>query len=212
MKTKLKYLLVIVALVNSCKIEDYRSVVLAGEYNLNMHYQEYVPPLQVEFKADSLINNLYGKDSIDIDLDGKIDIVINHIIHTGDTINKHIFNRNNFPRYSLTLKNGLELANKRELYGVGKGAYNEIYWADTIHYRCKIDNLDQWSEPSITNLLWAVPPSGYTGTGGCWYKLTNSEMYIAIRRNENSKYKFGWIKIYQATHKKMYIMSSALEI
>lgn len=154
-------------------------------------------------------NRYIGADSLDINLDGKFDLTINQRKPL-ESINPNYYTIDNFPAFWITMKNGLEAATKIEYYGLGHGQYGNVSWIDTLNYKSRIDNIPDWSA-NISHSLWSVPPTLRWGSYGCWYNLTNTEKYIAIRMKIDSRYKYGWIKVNEKSRENMLFLSSALE-
>lgn len=208
MKTFVKCLILFLVLL-SCEKEDDRKPVLAGVYDNDFIFHEFSPALKVDLKLDTLNNYYHGSDSMDINLDGSYDLIISQRILT-DTANPDRSNYKNYPFCRLTLKNGLQVATKKECFPVGHGQTSEVNWVDTLQYQTRIDNFEQWSS-NISHMMWAVPPTIFWGSDGCWYNLVNAERYIGIRMKINSRYKFGWIKVHQTSREEVSYISFALE-
>lgn len=206
MKRLLYYTLIFLLFLNSCKKEDERKAVTAGVYDPTFTYHEFSPPFKVNQKLDSLTKYSFGVDSIDINLDGNFDLIISQSfgISTSETANL-------FPYCKLTLKNGLEVASKTENYNIGHGQTGAVDWVDTLKYNLRIDHLNNWSGTNTSRWMWVVPPTSFWGTNGCWYNLTDTEMYIGIRMKIDGKYQYGWIKVNEISREEMLFLSYALE-
>jgi len=160
-------------------------------------------------ELDTITDNFKGSDSIDINLDGSYDIIINQRIHIPQASGTPSYEQ--FPYYRLDFKNGLSVATKVEYYIVGHGDYNNVNWVDTLNYESRIDNIAEWSEPNASRFLWAVPPVNYAVSNGTWYYLTNSVNYIGIRMKIGSRYKLGWIKVNEISNEEILFVSCAIE-
>jgi len=209
MKRLLYYPLVFLLIFNSCKKEDDRKAVTAGIYDSTFTYHEFSPPLKVTLQEDTLNKYSFGADSVDINLDGNFDLLISQRI-TDKNVSR-FDTENNYPFYSLQLKNGLEVATKRENYPQGQGFWNYVDWVDSLHYNTRIDNISEWSDTNTSRAMWLVAPTIFWGSNGCWYDLTDTEMYIGIRMKIDSNYKFGWIKVNEISRENMFFLSFALE-
>jgi hypothetical protein len=209
MKRLLYYPLILLLFFNSCKKEDERKAVTAGVYDSTFTYHEFLPPLKVTLQKDTLNNYSFGADSADIDMDGNFDLIINQ--RFPDKYISRFDTENSYPFCSLMLKNGLEVATKRENYSQGQGYWNYINWVDSLHFETRIDNLSDWSDTNTSRAMWLVAPTIFWGSNGCWYNLTNSEMYIGIRMKIDVSYHYGWIKVNQISRENMLFISFAME-
>lgn len=187
MKRVLNYTWILLLIFNSCKKEDERKAVTAGIYDSTFTYHEFSPPFKVNLKLDSLTNYSFGADSIDINLDGNFDLIVTQNMPLDSSISTSR-TADAFPHCKLTLKNGLEVASKTEKYGIGLGQTSAVNWVDIIPYNNRIDHLANWSDTNTSCWMWVVPPTIFWGSNGCWYGLTNIEMYIGIRMNFHRSY------------------------
>lgn len=205
---KIIALIILLIILYSCEEREFRYPVAAGKYNTHYLYTEYKPSIQLDLRIDSISGCYFGRDSIDIDMDGNYDLIIDqkHAIEEGskDCLGE------NFPHVSITLKNDLELVEKIEYYSMGHGAVGSSYWVNALEYDTRIENCRDWSLLKKKSLLWATP-QGYTGYGGFWRGLEDTERYIGIRKKVESDYKYGWIKIYQSNYKRFEIKSCAIQ-
>jgi hypothetical protein len=208
MKALLYYTFIVLLFLSSCSKEDTRHAVTAGIYDSSFTYHEFSSPLKVELSLDTSTDNYMGVDSIDINQDEVYDIIISHRIHlppeSGTPSYEH------FPYFSLTLKNGLQVATKIQSYPVGHGQLNEIYWVDALNYETRIDVWPDWAEKNVFQLMWAIPPVG-SAPYGPWYDLANEEKYIGFRMKIDSRYKYGWIKVIVISREDMQFLSYAIE-
>lgn len=208
MKTLSKCLLILLTFFYSCEKEESREPAFAGIFDVSFIYHEFSPPLKVELLLDASTDNYTGKDSIDINRDGVFDLIVNHRVHlppeSGTPSYEH------FPYFSLTLKNGVQLATKVESYPVGHGQMDEVYWVDALNYGTRIDLWSDWAEKNAFQLMWAIPPVG-SAPHGPWYDFTNEEKYIGFRMKIDSRYKYGWIKVKVISRDDMQFLSFAFE-
>ncbi len=204
------YIIIFALIISSCKKDEFRKPVLAGVNDSNMFFYEFNPNYLTNFKTDTLLNLKFGIDSIDLNLDGKFDLLISQRFFTewSDTI--RIVN-NNFPYCKLTLKNDLEVAIKNEDYYIGLGQTSNVDWVDTLQFENRIENITDWSKTNVNIWMWVIPPTGFWGSYGSWYNLINTEKYIGIRMKFDSGYKFGWIKINQINRENLRFLSYAIE-
>jgi hypothetical protein len=49
------------------------------------------------------------------------------------------------------------------------------------------------------------------GSYGTWYRLSDKEMFIGIRKKYDTEYKVGWIKVKVYNYDKFEILSYAIE-
>ena len=192
MKSSLYYLLIILFIFSSCLKDDNEKIVSAGIYDSDFIYHEFSSPLKVDLKLDSITDNYFWNDSIDINQDGNYELFISHRIHLPPESESPSYEH--YPYFSLTSKNGLQIALKIDYYSLGHGQVNEITFVDTLNYKMRIDNISDWSESSR---MWWVPPINAPGTltNGTWYTLTNEEKFVGIRIKIGKRYKYGWIKL-----------------
>ncbi len=183
---------------------------MAGVSDSDMVSNEFDPSLQINFESDSLLNFMYGTDSIDLNLDGRFDLIISQrfFIDWNDSIR---IVDNNFPFCKLTLKEGLEVAKKNEVYYIGLGQTSSVNWVDTIKFESRIDNIADWTITNTSIWMWVIPPTSFWGSCGCWYNLVNAERYIGIRMKVDSYYKYGWIKVNQINRENIEFVSYAIE-
>jgi hypothetical protein len=216
------YILFLIVLLYSCKEEEFEPFVFSGIPKADMVYHEYNPPFKISLQTDSVKKIKYGTDSIDINLDGKFDLVIIVRLFSewSDTYNRTCLEESNYPFSGFKTKNGLEIATKSESFPVGLGYSNSTFWVDPIPYVKRIDEIKDWhysnqlrQSPTLGKLLmWGAPPSLFWGSYGPWYKLTNSELYIGVRMKIDTEYKFGWIKVKVYSRESFEILSYAIEI
>ncbi len=214
--------IIFLLLLCSCdKEKEERIPVMAGTSNNDMLYYEYNPPLELQLQLYTLKKIKLGIDSIDIDLDGNFDIIINQRIFLdwSDDFNRSYLEKDNFPFIGLRLKNGFEVAYKWIEVNVGQGYFNSISLVDALPYEARVDKIDNWCDSSVSSYfgsqngqiwLWGAPPSTFW-TYGTWYGMTNRETYLGIRKKTNSEYKLGWVKIKVFNHDKFEILSYTIE-
>lgn len=210
-------------ILSSCEKEEDRTPVMAGITNTDMLYYEYNPPFELQLQSDSLEEIKSGIDSIDIDLDGNFDILINQRINLdwSDNFSRTYLEEDNFPYIGLSLKNDLEVAYKNVPVNVGMGTINNIQLVDTLNYESRIDRITNWHDSKMDHnsymgfyngsiWLWGAPPSLFW-TYGTWYSLKNKDMYIGIRKKTDIDYKLGWIKVKVYSRDKFEILSYSIE-
>ena len=216
MKAILFYILIILLFSYSCKKEEYRKPVIAGIYDSTFDLHEFSPPLKVNLKLDTLNNFYVGADSIDINLDGKFDLIIKQRLYLDikPPINYTYYN---YPFCSLKCKNGLECSEKFESYYQGQGSIGGATGIDALSYYNRIDNISNWSGIITDTLntsikaMWTDTHSLYSITNGYWFYLTNTEKYIGIRMKINSQYKYGWIRVNEISRENISFISYAFE-
>jgi len=202
-------ILIFLLTLNSCTKDD-ETLVFAGDVNLEMFHYEFNPALKIQLQIDSVNNMKYGKDSIDINHDGKYDLFIHQnlfidLIETGGLDYYTYYEK-------LASKNGLEINIKKETYYIGLGQTRDFDWVDTLKYEDKINSKDNWSDPNNTGykFMWALPARP-TMSNGCWFDNLDNERYIGIRMKINSEYKYGWVKVNQDSDRNIEIQSYAIE-
>jgi hypothetical protein len=191
-----------------------------------MMYHEFDQPLQLQLQTDALKKIQYGNDSIDLDFDGSCDVFISQRIYLewSDNFNANYLKKDNFPFIGLKLKNGFEVAYKKLSFPLGQGAFYSVQMVDALPYQARLDKTTEWQNSQMHNTsyigfyngsiwLWGVPPSPFwlLGDFGPWYKLSNKEMYIGLRKKSGAGYKLGWIKLHVLNHDKFEILSYAIE-
>jgi len=208
MKNLLYYLFIFLFIFSSCSKDDNEKIVTAGIYDTDFINNEFSPPLKVDLKLDTITDNYFWNDSIDINQDGIYELFISHRIHLPPESESPSYEH--YPYFSLTSKNGLQVALKIDYYSLGHGQVREITFVDTLNYNMRIDNISDWSESSR---MWWVPPINAPGTlpYGTWYNLTNEEKYIGIKMKIDSRYKYGWIKVKVISREDIQFLSFALE-
>jgi hypothetical protein len=207
------YIFIFALLFCSCNKNDNnkhepRKPVLAGINDFDMIYNEFNPPFQVNFNSDSMLK--YGADSIDLNLDGKFDLMISQrfFIDWHDSLQINYYN---YPYCKLTLKNDLVVAKKNEVFYIGLGQTSNVDWVDTLYFEYRIDNIPEWSEANSYIWMWVIPPTEFWGSYGSWYNLSNAIRYIGIRMKIDSDHKFGWIKLKQINRENLEFLSYAIE-
>ena len=219
--------IIFLLLLCSCdKEKEERIPVMAGTTNNDMLYYEYNPPLELQLQLDTLKKIKLGIDSVDIDLDGNFDIVINQRIFLdwSDDFNRSYLEKDNFPFIGLRLKNGFEVAYKNLSFPLGQGAFYSVQMVDTIPNQARLDKITEWHDSNMNSSayigyynnsiwFWGAPPSSFwfLGNYGPWYRLSNEEMFIGIRKKFDTEYKLGWVKIKVFNHDKFVILSYAIE-
>jgi hypothetical protein len=209
MRTLVIYCLFFMVLFVSCEKEDTRKAVYAGVYDSTFIYHEFGPSFKVNIQWDSL--NYYGdgKDSIDLNLDGNYDVIISiHLQNWDAYINSNDPNPK-FPYYKLMPKNGFELTSQIESISIHGNSSVSFIWVDTLKYNERIDNISSWS--SYETNMWDVTYFDNLFSNGCWFTIKNSEMYIGLRMKNNSRYKYGWIKVNGISRENILFLSFALE-
>jgi len=210
------YLLILV-LISSCKNEDYinENTVFAGEVKSSYIYHEFSPVLIVKTKLDTLSGFSAGRDSIDLNLDGNFDMIINLFLHPNDTAFK-TGGKYFYPFCRLLFKNGFEVANKGFQYACGHGICNYAPFVDALEYDTDISHYPDWYSGDKEQTMWIITPAGSGYPPGWWYYAENKEMFVGIRqKHAGSKksfyYNYGWIKLYFVSHHNMSFISYAME-
>jgi len=195
MKASLYYFLFILLIFSSCLKDDDNKIVSAGIYDSDYIYHEFSPPLKVDLKLDTIKDDYFWNDSIDINQDGIYELFISQRIHIPAESGSPTFDH--FPYLRLITKSDLQIARKIDYYAVGHGQVNEIDWVDTLNYKTQINDNNDWTEGNDILSIWLVPPLGAPGTlpYGTWFNLTNEEKYVGIRMKIGKRYKYGWIKL-----------------
>ncbi|MBL7965718.1 MAG: hypothetical protein JNK09_01890 [Prolixibacteraceae bacterium] len=208
MKPFLYFFFIILFVFFSCSKEDTVKTVLTGIYDTDFIQNEFSPPIKIELSFDTFTGNHKGKDSIDMNQDGVYDIIISHRIHlppeSGTPSYEH------FPYFSLSLKNGFQVATIMQFYPVGHGQFGEIQWVDALNYQTRINEHSEWSKNNVFRMMWAIPPVG-AAPYGPWYNLNNEEKFIGIRNEIGANYKYGWIKVKAVSRDNLQFLSSAIE-
>lgn len=182
--------------------------VYAGIINESMLFTELNPPLSVNLEYNDESQYYAGADSLDINSDGSYDLIIDVGIPSIDTITVTPWL---YPHTTLYYKNGLEVAVYTEYYPLGLGQYGKIDWVDTLKYKVRIDTFESWSEESIRNFMWVVPPAVIWGSNGCWYEPENAERYIGIRMKHDTLFNYGWIRVNEISNTELEFLSYAIE-
>jgi len=195
MKASLYYFFFILLIFSSCLKDDDNKIVSAGIYDSDYIYHEFSPPLKVDLKLDTIKDDYFWNDSIDINQDGINELFISQRIHIPAESGSPTFDH--FPYLRLITKSDLQIARKIDYYAVGHGQVNEIDWVDTLNYKTQINDNNDWTEGNDILSIWLVPPLGAPGTlpYGTWFNLTNEEKYVGIRMKIGKRYKYGWIKL-----------------
>ncbi|HRZ43431.1 MAG TPA: hypothetical protein P5228_12095 [Bacteroidales bacterium] len=184
------------------------SPVLAGVHDTGMVYTAFNPPVQPVLTVDST-GYLFGCDSLDINADGAFDIIIQQQVFPHDSFTGG--SSTEYPFTSLTLKNGLCVAIKKEVVPIGLGQTTTIKWVDTMLLNARIDKGPLWSEPNVSHNLWCVPPATFWGSNGPWHNLTEAERYIGLKMTTPSGEKYGWLKCYQKSRKELAFLGCAIQ-
>jgi hypothetical protein len=201
----LKFFVVGILIMYSCKKEENEKLIFAGQADSNFIFNSFSIPLKINLNFDSINSLRMGYDSIDIDQDGKYDLIISLKLYNNSNLSS------NFSNCNLILKNGLEIAIKKEYYPISSGGpMGSISWADTIRLKQRIDNISLWSTNESSLFLWSEIPSN-TLTQGCWYHIDNPEMYIGLRIKKLSQYKYGWIRLNNTSRENILLNSFAIE-
>ena len=219
-------ILLIISSCNKEEIEEITTPFFAGVYNDSMLFHEFNPPLEIILQTDSLNNVKYGIDSLDIDLNGSFDVFISQKINTkfSDSLSYipiEYADKNNFPFIGLRLKNDFEVAYAKVPVNAGLGTMTSINLIDTLLYETRIDKINNWHDSKMDKdsymgfyngsiWLWAAPPTSFW-TYGPWFKLINRDMFIGIRKNTETGYKLGWIKVKIYSRSTFEIISYAIE-
>lgn len=193
----------------SCGKEEPQNPVMAGEYDTNFIFHQYSTPKSIDLQYDSVTNYYRGIDSIDVNLDGIYDLIIDQHLQIPHLTN--IPTNKIFPYCKLTPINGLELATYLCSYAAGFGTFRKVEWVDSLSFQERIDEISDWSESSVSRYMWSNAPETLSTSTGFWYEVTNSELYIGLRMKENSKYNYGWIKVNALSREHLYILSYAIE-
>lgn len=216
MKYKFKFLyLIILIFISSCKDDLNYTVVTAGKHDSTYLYREFVPPFVVKVELDTAINFYSGMDSLDINLDGNIDIVISTRFNSNGSASK-IDGKYIYPFYKLYLSNGFEVAVQTMNYACGHGYCNWKDFIAAIDYGTNISHFANWSESETEQVLWIEAPDGVDYPHGWWTRINNEETYIGIRKKEKGLknkiyYKYGWIKVNALSLKNVSVTSYAIE-
>ena len=211
MKASLYYFLFILLIFSSCLKDDDNKIVSAGIYDSDYIYHEFSPPLKVDLKLDTIKDDYFWNDSIDINQDGIYELFISQRIHIPAESGSPTFDH--FPYLRLITKSDLQIARKIDYYAVGHGQVNEIDWVDTLNYKTQINDNNDWTEGNDILSIWLVPPLGAPGTlpYGTWFNLTNEEKYVGIRMKIGKRYKYGWIKLNVISREDIQFICYAIE-
>lgn len=184
----------IICFTASCKKDNTQSrkKVYAGVYDDDFIFKEFFPPLQVNFKWDSLNLYSYGSDSIDFDRDGQFDLIIQASLLNNDSLHLITGYPDPFPHYLLLLRNDLQIAFYWENYYFTPGQTAAQIFVDTLSYNIRIDNISNLEvHPFKTQLMWEENQGGeFTPSYGGWYNAKNTK-YLGIKLND----RFGWIEV-----------------
>ncbi|WP_321348896.1 hypothetical protein [uncultured Draconibacterium sp.] len=213
--------IIFLLLISSCdKEEGQQEAVMAGITNSNMLFHNYSPPLQIQLQTDSLTEIKSGLDSVDLDLDGSFDIIISHKIPLdgNDDFDRFNFEEDNFPFIGLKTKNEFDVAYKSIEVNVGQGYFNSMSLVDDLSYEFRVDKIKKWHSSNVSYFginnghiwLWGAPPLLFWSYGP-WYSLSNSEVYIGIRKKHDNEFKLGWIKMKVFSKGKYEIISHAIQ-
>jgi hypothetical protein len=197
-------------IISSCEKDEYKKPILAGILDSGMLFYEFNPALHVNHKSDSLLNYRYGTDSMDLNLDGKFDLIISQRFFI-DWNSSNQINDRNYPFCKLTLRNSLEVVKKTEIYYIGLGQTSSVDWVDALLFEKRIENSTEWSGTNINIWMWVIPPTVFWGSYGSWYTLVDMERYVGIRMKIDSTYKNGWIKINQINRENLVFICFAIE-
>lgn len=211
MKASLYYFFFILLIFSSCLKDDDNKIVSAGIYDSDYIYHEFSPPLKVDLKLDTIKDDYFWNDSIDINQDGINELFISQRIHIPAESGSPTFDH--FPYLRLITKSDLQIARKIDYYAVGHGQVNEIDWVDTLNYKTQINDNNDWTEGNDILSIWLVPPLGAPGTlpYGTWFNLTNEEKYVGIRMKIGKRYKYGWIKLNVISREDIQFICYAIE-
>jgi hypothetical protein len=179
MKTKLVFLTCSFALLLSCEKKE-EAEIYAGQYDDSFIYHEFSPVRELTFTRDEEMEQVMGKDSLDIDTDGNYDLFITLI--KPDSF---------FPFCYIDLKDGVEAVTCRETYGIGHGQYSTAIFVDTLISRAAIHRSMDWSGDKTRINMWHATPGMLAPSYGSWY-YTRSIKYIGLKSKAG---KFGWIEI-----------------
>jgi hypothetical protein len=213
MKTHAQILcLIIPLLIISCSDDFDNKLVVAGKYDASFIYHEFLPPLTVEMKMDSLTNFYFGMDSIDFDFDGNFDANIVARFQLNDSTAK-INDINEDSYFRIYMKNDYQLAVKDMPYSCGHGYCNYIPLICPMDYDTQLNNFPDWSDTKNTSILWLEPYNHWNLSW--WTQIDSEEMYIGIRRKETGLknkiyYKYGWIKVNALSLKNISFTSFAM--
>ena len=185
--------------------------VMAGEFDDGFNHREFDPPLQLELELNATTGYHVGSDSIDMDSDGEFDLIFFQMIQLGDSINTDSTTSNDFPQLVLRARHNIEIATREEIVAIGLGQSASIFWADTLHPGERIDTIEDWSDPGSREFMWAVPPSTFPQSNGCWYNLENTTRYVGIREEYGQGYRYGWVEINHISREDVRITACAIE-
>ena len=187
----------------------------AGIYDSTFVYHHFSPPLKIKTELDTITGFSSGSDSIDLDLDGNFDLIINIYLHLSDTAYE-VGSKRFFPYCKLLFRNNFEVATKGYQYACGHGYCNYAPFVDAFEYDTEISHYKyDWYLGSEEQTMWLITPSGSGFPPGWWY-YADKEMYIGIRikeqlNNKTDYYRYGWIKVNAHSFHDLTFIDFALE-
>ena len=171
----------------------------------NMVYTEYGQPIALIYTShDSTVYSKFGNDSIDVDLDGVYDFILN---------SKSPYQMEyNVPQsfyYSLQPVSNIELAYTEEILVTKYGNFKD-YWVNGYNHNDHISKEDQvWR--NTTTYFWEFNPMLPSASKGPWFDGSHGTRYVGIRKKVNHQYKYGWVKINHVSRDEIYFVGYALE-
>lgn len=180
--------------VVSCRKDPniYVKEVRAGVYDSTFHHVQFSTPLELDVQWDS--QNLYGfgSDSIDIDANGELDMLIELNLLNEDSL--HLLTTTYpepFPNLRLKTRSNFQVSMTDEYTytGLGSGIHS-IFIARHL-YGQRLDTISSWANsPSYGSAIYQENPTSYIPYGDWYYSDTIN--YIGFRLDG---YRIGWVEV-----------------
>jgi len=208
---RLFVVLLLVALNPACRKQSLEPTpfpkVFAGVHGDSFHFVELDTPRTISVDWDSNFLFGFGIDSLDMDHDGKIDLVFH--LSTANYDSAHLWDQTypfKYPYLSVHPKNGYQITYYMEIVYQGLGQGFTQYFANPLAFENRIDSLINWR--TIPTSLWARNPGSEWGSVGDWH-WRGGVVYLGVRKNAMQ---YGWLAIDNTEVQNPKFMSYALSL
>lgn len=182
--------------------------VFAGLVGSQFTSATFDPPMSIQIVWDEQNLYAYGVDSIDLDADLAFDVFFYVYDLNPDSL--HLLDGqmpSPFPKVSVEVRNGYDLAHEVETFYIGLGQTAEASFAARFEANANLTTVDDWLDgDAVRRDLWSESPQGSMYPQGPWYEMAALH-YLGFRKGNHE----GWIEVDATNYRRPKILRWAME-